>query len=399
MDLVRALTDEHILRALIRHRRLTRAELAIETGISKPTVGESVRRLSEIGLVADTGERTPGGRGRGRVGSYYALATDVGTALAASIAPDGVVAEQVNPHGETIARAEREISRPAGREDVAAALAAAVAELRPDGRPAPCLAVVSAADPVDRRTGKLVQLPDAPFLVGELDPGRVLAPHVNGPVTADNDVNWAARAERQHAGGTMDHAAYLYLGEGLGCALISDGEVRRGGAGLAGELAHLVTTGPDGDATRFIDVFGALGLRQYDSTAIDVDRLIAAATGPGTQPATRGTLAQAIGGIVAAIVGLANPDLIIIGGPWGSQPAILDAVSHTVAHLPRPVPIQAAHVTTEPSLTGARTDAINQLREAIIALANDARTEPVAREDPRSRSIALTATRIATLGS
>src|SRR5512138_3700860 len=92
-DLVRALTDEHVLRALMRHRRLTRAELATETGISKPTAGESVRRLTERGLVADTGERTPGGRGRGRVGSYYSLAAGVGTALAVSIAPEGVVAE------------------------------------------------------------------------------------------------------------------------------------------------------------------------------------------------------------------------------------------------------------------------------------------------------------------
>jgi len=68
-DLVRAVTDEHVLRALMRHRRLNRAELAAQVGISKPTAGESVRRLTERGLVADTGERTPGGRGmRGLAG-------------------------------------------------------------------------------------------------------------------------------------------------------------------------------------------------------------------------------------------------------------------------------------------------------------------------------------------
>src|ERR1700742_691753 len=92
LELVRSLTDEHVLRALMRHRRLTRAELAAETGISKPTAGESVRRLTEAGLVADTGERTAGGRGRGRVGTYYALAGDVGVALAVSLAPRGIVA-------------------------------------------------------------------------------------------------------------------------------------------------------------------------------------------------------------------------------------------------------------------------------------------------------------------
>src|SRR6202020_1485125 len=87
LELLRSLTDEHVLRALMRNRRLTRAELAAETGISKPTVGECVRRLTGMDAVVDTGERTPGGRGRGRVGSYYALAADAGVALAVSIAP------------------------------------------------------------------------------------------------------------------------------------------------------------------------------------------------------------------------------------------------------------------------------------------------------------------------
>jgi predicted NBD/HSP70 family sugar kinase len=34
---------------------------------------------------------------------------------------------------------------------------------------------------------------------------------------------------------------YLFLGEGLGCAVLTDGDVRRGHAGLAGEIAHVVT--------------------------------------------------------------------------------------------------------------------------------------------------------------
>src|ERR1700685_3376652 len=86
-------------------RRLTRAERATRTGLSKPTVSESVRRLTEAGLLVDTGERTPGGRGRGRVGSYYALAGTVGSALVASIAPDGVVAESVDALGDPVERA------------------------------------------------------------------------------------------------------------------------------------------------------------------------------------------------------------------------------------------------------------------------------------------------------
>src|SRR5205085_12527062 len=118
-ELARELTDEYVLRSLMRHRRLTRAELALTVDISKPTAGESVRRLTERGLVVDTGQRTPGGRGRGRVGSYYALSADVGTALVVSIAPEGIVAETIDVYGATLARTERAIDRPARPAQVA----------------------------------------------------------------------------------------------------------------------------------------------------------------------------------------------------------------------------------------------------------------------------------------
>jgi predicted NBD/HSP70 family sugar kinase len=369
LDLLRSLTDEHVLRALLRHRRLTRAELAAETGISKPTVGESIRRLTETAIVVDTGQRTPGGRGRGRVGSYYALAEDIGVALAVSIAPEGIVAECVDAYGETVARTVAPVVRPARPDEVAAAARTAATEACHTAALTPRLAVVSAADPVDRHTGKLVQLPDAPFLLGELDPVEILAPHIDGPITVDNDVNWAARAERDNATDLNDFV-YLFLGEGLGCAVISDGDVRGGHTGLAGEIAHLVTTGPDGQAMRLIEVFGELGLRQTDSTAINVDQLLGTATGPDAHAAaTRGALGQAISGILAAIVALCDPQLIVIGGSWGSHPGMLDSISTATARLPRHAPIRAAEITTEPALTGARHEALNRLRATIAGTA------------------------------
>ena len=369
LELLRSLSDEHVLRALMRRRRLTRAELAAETGISKPTVGESVRRLVNAGLVADTGQRTTGGRGRGRVGSYYALADSAGVALAVSLAPEGIVAEYIDAHGDTVARGQEKITRPARPAQVAAALRTAAQKARRDTGLTPRLAVVSAADPVDRSTGRLVHLPDAPFLLGELDPARILAPHVDGPVTVDNDVNWAAQAERDHArGAALDDFTYLFLGEGLGCAIVSDGRVRRGHAGLAGEIAHLITVGPRGQALPFIEVFSELGLRRTGSTAIDVERLLTAATSPEPRAAaTRHTLGQAVGGVLAAVIALTDPELIIIGGSWGSSPLILETITADTARLPRSVPVRGAELTGNPSLAGARIDALSRLRSDIIA--------------------------------
>jgi predicted NBD/HSP70 family sugar kinase len=375
LELLRSLTDEHVLRALMHQRRLTRADLAAGTGISKPAVGDSVRRLTEAGFLADTGERTAGGRGRGRVGSYYALADAVGTALAVSIAPEGIVAELIDAHGDTMARAEHAVSAPARPDEVTAALGAAVTRATDAAAPPPRLAVVSAADPVDRATGRLVELPDAPFLLGELDAAAVLAPFTAGPVIVDNDVNWAARAEREHASLAPDDFAYLYLGDGLGAAVVGDGEVRRGHAGLAGEVTHLLTAGPDGQAMPFTEVFAVLGLRRPGSAAIDSGRLVAAVA---ADEAVRRDLGRAIGGVLAALVAIADPAVIIAGGPWGSHLAVGEVIAGAAARLPRPVPVRTAEVTTEPSLAGARADALLRLRAAIITAARDSRAAPAA---------------------
>jgi predicted NBD/HSP70 family sugar kinase len=367
-DLVRSASDERVLRALMAARRLTRAELAARTGLSRPTAGESVRRLTEAGLVADTGARTPGGRGKGRVGTYYALAPGAGTALAVSIAPDGVIAECADSYGDVIARSEQRIDRPARPPHVAEALQAAVTDLQEAAGSACRLAVVSAADPVDRTSGRLVHLPDAPFLVGELSPGELLAPRVSGPVIVDNDVNWAARAERAAAGGGLDNYAYLYLGEGLGCAIVSDGEVLRGHAGIAGEVAHVLTISPAGRPVPLTEVFAELGLRHAGSAAIDVSALLAAVaetTARGQD--TRTALATAISGALAAIVAIADPEVTIIGGTWGTHPAVMDAISAGARCLRRPARVRVATLTSEPALAGARQHAVQSLRSAIVA--------------------------------
>jgi len=365
LELLSSMSDEHVLRALMSQRQATRAEIAAATGLSKPTVSESVRRLSAHGSVVDTGERTTG---RGRVGTYYALPATTGWALVASLAPEGIVAEAIDVHGLLVARSQASVTRSPGAGQVARTLTAVAADVANGPFR---LAVVSAADPVDRKSGRLVELPDAPFLLGALDAPAVLAELVDGPVTVDNDVNWAARAEHSHgrAAGVRDFV-YLFLGEGLGCAVLSDGEVRRGHAGVAGEIAHVVTVGPGGVAMRLTDVFGALGLRRAGSTAIDVPALLRAAA-PDTDSAAdvRRALARAVTGVLSAVVALADPAVVLVGGSWGRHPRVLAAVAREFADAPRDVPVEAAAVDDEPALAAARATALQQLRDAIVTAA------------------------------
>jgi len=367
LELLRSLTEEHVLHALMEHRRLTRAEVAALTGISKPTISEGVRRLVEAGLLVDTGERSSG---RGRAGSYYALAPDFGAALVVGITPQGVVAEVVDPFGAVVASTEVALPRDAGVGAVGLALTrvADAAGATVAGRLR--LAVVSAADPVDRGTGRLVHLPDAPFLVGDLDAPSLLATAVDGPVLVDNDVNWAARAE--HAAGAAgavggsDDFVYLYLDEGLGLAVVSDGEVRRGHSGLAGEIAHLTTEGPDGRAMRLTEVFARLGLRRAGSTAIDVERLRLTIADSDRGESTLSALGVAVSSVLEAAVALADPEMVVVGGAWGSDEAVVGELRRRSADLPRQVPVVVAAVTQQPQLVGARAEALDQLREVII---------------------------------
>jgi predicted NBD/HSP70 family sugar kinase len=364
LELLRELSDQHVLRALMSEPRLTRAEIASRTELSKPTVGESVRRLVEAGILVDSGERTTG---RGRVGSYFALADDVGYALAVSIAPEGIAAELIDAHGTVVAASSAAVARPARPTKVATSLVNVCRRVQHDTVARTRVAVVSAADPVDRRTGRLVRLPDAPFLLGELSPVKELAPLVDGPITVDNDVNWAARAERAAATlGSMDDFVYLYLGEGLGCAVVADGEVRRGHYGLAGEIAHVITTGPNGRACTLTEVFGRLGLRHEKSTAIDVAALTAAVEGNTTRSRrVSSTIGQAIAGVVSAAVAMTDPATIVLGGPWGTHPDILKSVRDHAATLSRRPTLRPASVTAQAPLRGARAEAIAALRRSI----------------------------------
>lgn len=63
---------------------------------------------------------------------------------------------------------------------------------------------------------------------------------------------------------------------------------------------------------------------------------------------------------------LSDPELIIIGGSWGRQPVILETIAAGAARLPRTVPVRGAELTGNPSLAGARIEALSRLRSDII---------------------------------
>ena len=114
----------------------------------------------------------------------------------------------------------------------------------------------------------------------------------------------------------------------------------------------------------------ALGLRRPGTAAIDVPALLQAVE-PDTEAAAelRTALARAVAGVLSAVVALADPAVVLVGGPWGQHPKVLAALAREFADAPRDVPVEPAAVTDEPALAGARETALQQLRDSLVAAA------------------------------
>ncbi|SDT07831.1 Sugar kinase of the NBD/HSP70 family, may contain an N-terminal HTH domain [Friedmanniella luteola] len=365
LALLRELTDQHVLARLLDGGALTRAELATRTGISKPTISESVRRLVEGGLLEESGQQT--GK-RGPSGTFYRVRRDAATALAVSVGPDGVQVESYDVTGRPTGRLRHAVAVPTDAEHlgpllghtVRAAVAAATGPVR--------TVSVSVAGPVDQATGRLVALPDSPFVLGELAPRELLAPLLDVAPRIDNDVNWAALAE--HAEGAardLDEFFFVYLGPGIGAASVSGGAVRHGAGGLAGELAHVLTVGPDGRGVRLVAALAAQGLLLPGSPALDVERVLAVLASRSAPDREAGDqLARAVAGALASVTALLNPRAVVLGGPWGGADGFSSRVRAALAGLAAvPTELRTSTLGADAALSGARIDAVRRMQAAL----------------------------------
>ena len=185
LELLRSLSDEHVLRALMAQRRATRAEIAAATGLSKPTSPRASGASRRPARSSTPASARPGAAG---VGTYYALARDRVTRSSRASRPRGSWSRRVDVYGDVVARR----SADAPGADGSRRLREARGGRR---RPVPARRGQRrrSRGPRDRPAGRAPR---------RAVPGRRARPAapcsptvVDGPVTVDNDVNWAARAE------------------------------------------------------------------------------------------------------------------------------------------------------------------------------------------------------------
>lgn len=378
LELLRSLSDRHVLHAVAQAGRLTRAAAASATGLSKPTVSQSVTRLLDAGVLVE-GDRTQTG-GRGRAGTYLTVNDAAGCALAVSAGPGGVAGEVIALDGRTLASTRPALGAPVTPGTLGRALVSVCRSLTSES-PGPIRsATLSVADPVDRSTGRVVELPDSPFLVGQLDPVRLLGTVLPVRPDVDNDVSWALLAERDRgAAQGIDDVTQLHLDEGMGAAMWIGGRPLHGARGLAGEIAYARTTVPTPGARRnarggagagagstrggasgtLMECVTALGYLREGTRAIDVDAVLDDLD-RGAGQALR--LADAVAEVARAHAYLLDPQRIVLSGRWGRHTEVVEAVSRALDDADAVATTVATSTTGDDApLVGARISALDAL--------------------------------------
>ena len=322
-----------VLELVWRERRISRAEIARRTGLSRSTVSEIVEDLLATRLIAEVGDGPSEGGRRPVVlqfqdDAFGILGIDVGAAH--------VAAALIDLRGQVLSweyRSHPVRSDPKGTLALMTELSEACLKkwkLGKDRLAGIGVAVPSPVDPKDPDRVSEVVLPE-----WQGQPvGEPLRARFHVPVFVDNDANLGALAERWWgAGRDVDNFAYVKVATGVGAGLIVNKEIYRGANGVAGEIGHLAID-PKGEPC-------VCGLRGCLATRVGSRALIARATAlqekypdsplAGREPTITAIedaalsgdplalrvvdeAAEYLGIAVAGMMNLLNPGRVIIGG-------------------------------------------------------------------------------------
>lgn len=366
--LLRNMTDTAVLNQVFSLGRITRAELSASTGISKPTISDAVRRLAAHGVLVENGLQT--GR-RGRIATYYELATTSGWVLAIELDQDGLNTSSSSLAGDVFAESYRPL--PSDATQLSHALRTAVSRDRRAAQHRGPLRVlsVSVSNSVDPSRNDILSLPNAAASAGLINIRSVLDHLGDTVVLLENDVNLAAHAERR-VGVARDATSfgYLHLGSGLGFAFHLGDQLIRGSRGLAGAIGYL-PTGPS-PARTVLQALVGQGFGRPDGTALDVRAVravldLAQARDPAATMRID-AVCQTLVVAVAAVHAVNDPELVVLGGPIGKHPCLLERLRHAVAEqFPLTATITASGVDGSAALRGATMRALAEGRRQLLS--------------------------------
>ncbi|MEU4930190.1 ROK family transcriptional regulator [Streptomyces yokosukanensis] len=366
-------TNERLLLDRLRNAgAASRAQLARETGLSKPTVSSALASLETAGLVHEVGTLAPE---RGRTAVLYAPDPAAGYALGVDIGRGWLRVAVVDLDGTVVSRSDVR-----NRARASAALADLVVDT------ARQVIADSGVDPAEVVHGvvgtpgvydeKQRRVRYAMHLPGWGRAGLVdrMREELGVPLEVHNDANLAALGEYTYGVGTGSRLfAYILIGTGLGMGVVSEGRLFTGAHGLAGEIGFLPWPGrhkPERleDAVSGVAVVEAA--REFGMSGQLTAKAVFDAARRGHPAALRAVELEGerIAHTVAAAAAVLDPDLVVLGGGVGHSVDLLlgPVQEHVRALTPLRPRIAPSRLGEDAVLLGAVATALDTARDLVF---------------------------------
>ncbi|GAA1970579.1 ROK family transcriptional regulator [Amycolatopsis minnesotensis] len=381
---MRGLNQRAVLERLRTAGPATRPQIATDTGLSKPTVGQALLDLEQHGLVRTAG-RTLAGPGRSAV--VYEVDPSAGHVLGIDIGRGLIRVAVADLSGAVVARIdERNRARSAsalmrivheGAENAFEQAGIRIGDV--------VSTVVGTPGVPDAGSATLQQAPNLPGwerkgLLKELE--SVLGTEM----TVENDANLSAVGEHESgAARGVDASVCVTVGTGIGMGIILDGRLYRGAHGAAGEIGYLPFGWPSGGGMPDVDyakqrqgmlesAAAAHSVVEHATrtglTKIRTAKDVFEAARHGDEAALEVVEEEAnrLAFVVSAVAAVIDPELVVVAGGIGKNHDLLAvplerAMGRVTPMRPKIVP---GELGEEAALTGAIATALRTARDVVF---------------------------------
>ena len=342
--LIRRINSSVILDLLRERGPLSRIQISAITGLSFPSVSRTVSELLESGMVTELGLGESSGGRRPRLLAFNARA---GYVVGAEVTRTQIRVGLTDLMGHPLHTQSLPSRSPRQAAEVEEELHDAVeamlhaAQVRREDLVGIGIGVPGIVDP---ESGMVHWVPglnwrDVPLAAD-------LEAQLGVPVVVENDVNLALEGERWFgAARGKKNAVFVLVGDGVGAALLLNGQLCRGKDNAAGEVGHWIvlanqvegSPGGDGQLERLTASAGIVrrwaersGLRGMDlgpDGSLITQLRNRMDHGDEAGKSVLDETANWLGMAVANIVTLLNPEVVVLGGRvMGEFPQLVDAI-------------------------------------------------------------------------
>jgi predicted NBD/HSP70 family sugar kinase len=361
-------------------RAVTRLELATLLRQPQSSISVRVQALLAAGVLTEHGEGPSRGGRRPRL---LAVNAGYGHVWAADVGSRHLRIGAMDLAGNLLCAWDRPLDIAAGPDAVLAELAAAVHRHAGDTElPGRWLGVgVGLPGPVDVAAGTVTLPSRMPGWRGF--PARAaLRRMFEQPVEVDNDANVLALGQAR-GGRPGETLVVVKAGTGVGAALVVDGRLHRGRAGVAGDISHVrIAAGGDrpcscgnrgcletvGSGAALVASLRARGIE----VANTADVMSAAEDAHPTVTTAVRTAGLLLGEVLATVVNFANPDAVLLGGLLAGSEVYMAAVRGALYERCLPLATRELRIERVPAgadagLIGAGTWALERVFDPVAA--------------------------------